>query len=107
MRTWLIAGISRGLGKALAEAALARGDTVIGTMRQGSSDIAAGNGALHVLSLDVADSGAVEATVAQSFRLAWRIDVLVNNAGCSARSRTPAMRRSRACSTSTSSAPCG
>ena len=33
MKTWFITGISRGLGLALAKAALADGDTVIGTVR--------------------------------------------------------------------------
>ena len=40
MKNWLITGVSRGLGKALAEAALARGDTVIGTVREGEPLIA-------------------------------------------------------------------
>ena len=34
MKNWFITGVSRGLGKALAEAALARGDTVVGTVRE-------------------------------------------------------------------------
>jgi len=33
-KIWFITGISRGLGRALAEAALLRGDTVIGTSRK-------------------------------------------------------------------------
>lgn len=35
MKTWFITGVSRGLGLALATEALARGDRVIGTVRQG------------------------------------------------------------------------
>ena len=34
MKNWFITGVSRGIGKALAEAALARGDTVVGTVRE-------------------------------------------------------------------------
>lgn len=81
MKTWFITGISRGLGKALAEAALARGDTVIGTVREGAPDIAPGRGTLHVLTLDVADADAIAPAVAEAFAKTARIDVLVNNAG--------------------------
>jgi NAD(P)-dependent dehydrogenase (short-subunit alcohol dehydrogenase family) len=81
MRTWFITGVSRGIGKALAEAALAGGDTVIGTVRHGTPDIARGAGALHVLELDVADVDAIEPAIAEAFGITGRIDVLVNNAG--------------------------
>jgi NAD(P)-dependent dehydrogenase (short-subunit alcohol dehydrogenase family) len=81
MKTWFITGISRGLGKALAEAALARGDTVIGTVREGTADISPGSGKLHVLTLDVADGEAIAPAMAASFGKTGRIDILVNNAG--------------------------
>ena len=81
MKSWFITGVSRGLGKALAEAALARGDTVVGTVREGAPDIATGTGALHVLPLDVSDAAAIAATVDKAFAVTGRIDVLVNNAG--------------------------
>lgn len=81
MSTWFITGISRGLGLALAKAALDEGDTVIGTVRGGTPDLQAAPGRLHVLTLDVADGAAVEDAVAQAFEIAGRIDVIVNNAG--------------------------
>jgi len=81
MKTWFITGISRGLGHSLAKAALAQGDTVIGTVRSGSPDLPAGAGTLHVLTLDLADGAAVEAAVERAFSLGDRIDVIVNNAG--------------------------
>ncbi len=81
MTNWFITGISRGLGKALAEAVLARGDTVIGTVRSGTPDIVEAPGTLHVLPLDMVDAKAIDATVAHAFALAGRIDVVVNNAG--------------------------
>ncbi|NMO15685.1 SDR family NAD(P)-dependent oxidoreductase [Pyxidicoccus fallax] len=81
MKTWFITGISRGLGLALARAALSRGDTVIGTVRGGAPKLPAGPGRLHVLELELSDARAVEATVAKAFELAGRIDVIVNNAG--------------------------
>jgi len=81
MTTWFITGISRGLGLALAKAALAEGDTVIGTIRTGKPDLPATGGRLHVLTVDLADGDAAETAVGQAFALAGRIDVIVNNAG--------------------------
>ncbi|MDR6294269.1 MULTISPECIES: oxidoreductase [Inquilinus] len=81
MKTWFITGISRGLGLALAKAALADGDTVIGTVRSGAPDLSAKAGTLHVLALDLADGAAAEAAVERAFALAGRVDVIVNNAG--------------------------
>jgi len=81
MKNWLITGVSRGLGKALAEAALARGDTVIGTVRDGDPLIAKGKGVFHRLSLDMRDPKAIEAAASRTFELVERLDVLVNNAG--------------------------
>jgi NAD(P)-dependent dehydrogenase (short-subunit alcohol dehydrogenase family) len=81
MKNWLITGVSRGLGKALAEAALARGDTVIGTVRDTEPQIATGQGKFYCLRLEIRDPAAIEATVAKAFDLAGRLDVVVNNAG--------------------------
>jgi NAD(P)-dependent dehydrogenase (short-subunit alcohol dehydrogenase family) len=81
MKTWFITGVSRGLGLALAQAALARGDTVVGTVRAGTPDLIAGPGKLHLLSLDMTEVDAVSSTVDQAFALAGTIDVVVNNAG--------------------------
>ena len=81
MKTWFITGISRGLGKALAETVLARGGTVIGTTRGETPDIATASGTLHVLALEITDEGAVAAAVEQAFARAGRVDVVVNNAG--------------------------
>lgn len=80
-KIWLITGISRGFGRELAEALLARGDTVIGTTRNGSADVPRGKGRLDVLALDVMDPQAVKTTVATAFDLHGRVDVIVNNAG--------------------------
>jgi NAD(P)-dependent dehydrogenase (short-subunit alcohol dehydrogenase family) len=81
MKTWFITGISRGLGKSLAQAALARGDTVVGTVREGAPDCDAGSGTLHALPVDLTDAAAIAPTVQAAFDKAGRIDVLVNNAG--------------------------
>ena len=63
MRTWFITGISRGLGRAIAQAALIEGDTVIGTARDTAPDLASGPGKLHVVTLDVTDCEAVDRAV--------------------------------------------
>jgi NAD(P)-dependent dehydrogenase (short-subunit alcohol dehydrogenase family) len=81
MKNWLITGVSRGIGKALAEAALARGDTVIGTVREGAPQITQGKGRFHCLSLEIRDPTAIETVVSQAFELAGRLDIVVNNAG--------------------------
>ena len=51
MKTILITGISRGIGKALAQKFLAEGYFVIGTSRQGATEI--NNKNLIVLQLDL------------------------------------------------------
>jgi NAD(P)-dependent dehydrogenase (short-subunit alcohol dehydrogenase family) len=61
----------------LAQAALARGDKVIGTTRDGRSDIA---GAI-VLPLEMTDAAGIDRTVESAFDQAGTIDVIVNNAG--------------------------
>ena len=76
-----ITGISRGLGKAIAESFLSRGDFVIGTSRSGKADIQQDSGELHVLPLDVTNREQVFRTVAEAHALRERIDVVVNNAG--------------------------
>jgi NAD(P)-dependent dehydrogenase (short-subunit alcohol dehydrogenase family) len=81
MRTWFITGVSRGLGLAIANAALTAGDMVIGTVRDKAPDRPSGPGELHVVRLDVADGDAAEKAVQQAFARAGKIDVIVNNAG--------------------------
>jgi NAD(P)-dependent dehydrogenase (short-subunit alcohol dehydrogenase family) len=80
-QTWLITGVSGGLGREIALAALARGDVVVGTVRK--ADAAAAFEALggHALVLDVTDPAAVRDGVARAEAVTGRIDILVNNAG--------------------------
>lgn len=84
MKTWLITGIGSGLGKATAAAAVARGDQVVGLLRD--PDVAAAFEALapgraHGLRVDITDRDAVFAAVEQAEARTGGIDVLVNNAG--------------------------
>jgi NAD(P)-dependent dehydrogenase (short-subunit alcohol dehydrogenase family) len=83
-KTFLITGVSSGLGAAFATAALAAGHRVIGTVR--NSDAAASFAAqaperAHPLLLDVTDFDRVAVAVPEAERSAGPIDVLVNNAG--------------------------
>jgi NAD(P)-dependent dehydrogenase (short-subunit alcohol dehydrogenase family) len=80
-KIWFITGISRGFGRALAHALLARGDTVIGTTRSGTAEVTEGKGRIRVLTLDVTDAQSVRKAVAAAFQLHGRIDVIINNAG--------------------------
>ncbi|TGJ79868.1 hypothetical protein E0Z10_g8899 [Xylaria hypoxylon] len=82
-KVWLITGCSSGLGHAIAEAALNRGDTVVATARDVSKlSVLARRGALTE-TLDVTSSDAMlsEAVEHIASRTGGRIDILVNNAG--------------------------
>ncbi|MEV7110981.1 SDR family oxidoreductase [Streptomyces anulatus] len=82
-RTWLITGVSSGLGHALTTQLLERGDQVIGTVR--SRDKAADlldkfPDTFTAPVLDVTDTAAVRKVVDEAFA-AGRVDVVVSNAG--------------------------
>ncbi len=81
-KTFLITGVSSGLGRAFAAGALAAGHRVVGTVRREEDAAAFGSarGAYSVL-LDVTDYAAVADAVRQAERDAGPVDVLVNNAG--------------------------
>jgi len=81
MKAWFITGVSRGLGHAIAQAALDRGDTVVGTVRSDMPALRKAPGTLHISPLELADAVAVKHTVEKAFKLCGRIDVIVNNAG--------------------------
>jgi NAD(P)-dependent dehydrogenase (short-subunit alcohol dehydrogenase family) len=82
-KTLFITGVSSGFGRAFAQAALAAGHRVVGTVR--NSDAAADFAALaegaHAFVLDVTDNAAIPEVVVKAEQLAGPIDVLVNNAG--------------------------
>jgi NAD(P)-dependent dehydrogenase (short-subunit alcohol dehydrogenase family) len=83
MTKWLITGIGGGLGRAVAKAALARGDSVVGTTRSAGDAAfeALAPGRAHVLSVDLTDDASVRAAVARAETLTGGIDRLLNNAG--------------------------
>jgi NAD(P)-dependent dehydrogenase (short-subunit alcohol dehydrogenase family) len=80
-KVWFITGVSRGFGKALAEALLFEGDIVIGTTREGTPPLDGKGGKMHVLALDVTNGDAIKSVIAQAHALYGRLDVIVNNAG--------------------------
>ncbi|KAF2416014.1 short-chain dehydrogenase [Microbacterium sp. B35-30] len=81
--TWFITGASRGIGHALAAAALDRGDRVVATARTASAATFATHhrDRVHALDLDVTDKGAVDLAVAAAVERFGGLDVVVNNAG--------------------------
>lgn len=84
MTTWLITGCSTGLGRALAEAVLQRGDSAVVTARDVAtvSDLAAAYPATALaLPLDVTEIGQVRTVIQRGTEVFGGIDVLVNNAG--------------------------
>ncbi|MEU9600788.1 oxidoreductase [Streptomyces sp. NPDC048109] len=83
-KVWLITGASSGFGRALAEAALADGDVVVGAARRPEALddlVAAHPDQMEALRLDVADTAAAGDAVRDVVGRYGRVDVLVNNAG--------------------------
>ncbi len=83
-KVWFITGSSRGLGRSLAAAVLAKGERVAATARNPAQldDLAAQYpGQVLALKLDVNDQQQIHAAVAAAIAHFGRIDVLVNNAG--------------------------
>lgn len=84
MKTIFITGVSSGLGRAFAVGALDAGHRVVGTVRkpdaaQAFESLASGRAYGRIL--DVADDGAVAATVAEVESTVGAIDVVIANAG--------------------------
>ena len=83
-KIWLITGSSRGLGRALTEAALAAGDRVVATARKPEQldDLVEQYGEqVRAIALDVTDAGAARAAVQTALDAFGGLDVVANNAG--------------------------
>lgn len=83
-KTILITGVSSGLGRAIAEATLAQGHRVVGTVRQEQArqafeQLAPGRAVGRLL--DVTDTAAIQPLVQSLEAEHGPLDVLVNNAG--------------------------
>jgi len=83
-RHWLITGVSSGFGRTIAEAALARGDSVTGTLRkkeEAAAFEALAPGRTRACLLDLTDRDNVLPVIAEAVERRGGVDVLVNNAG--------------------------
>ncbi|MBO9562607.1 MAG: SDR family NAD(P)-dependent oxidoreductase [Niastella sp.] len=83
-KVWFITGSSRGLGRSLTEAVLAKGHQVAATARRPEqlNELATKYpGQLLALQLDVTNNEQIRSAVAKTIEHFGRIDVLVNNAG--------------------------
>lgn len=83
-KVWFITGSSRGLGRSLTEAVLAKGDQVVATARkpeQLNDLVAKYPSQILAVQLDVTQKSEVLKAVADAVAHFGKIDVLVNNAG--------------------------
>ncbi|MEW2514806.1 SDR family NAD(P)-dependent oxidoreductase [Streptomyces sp. NPDC046870] len=83
-QTWFVTGSSRGLGRAVVEAALDAGHQVVATARTPSrlDDLVARHGdRIHPVALDVTDFEQAQRAVRSGLEVFGRYDVVVNNAG--------------------------
>jgi NAD(P)-dependent dehydrogenase (short-subunit alcohol dehydrogenase family) len=83
-QVWLITGSSRGFGKALAEAVLAAGHSLIATARnpaQLAPLVERYGDRVRAVALDVTDADAAHAAMQAAVNAFGRLDVVVNNAG--------------------------
>lgn len=84
MKTWLITGCSSGIGAGIAKAVLASGDQAVVTARNKEKVqglVGQYPDTALAVSLDVTDSGSIQAAVKEAEARFGAIDVLVNNAG--------------------------
>jgi NAD(P)-dependent dehydrogenase (short-subunit alcohol dehydrogenase family) len=84
MSTWLITGVSSGFGRELTQRLLARGDQVVGTIREeGTADdiVKEYPDTFRPEVLEVTDTKAIREVVDRSFADLGHIDVVVSNAG--------------------------
>lgn len=82
-KTWFVTGAGRGLGRAIARAALGRGDRVAATSRRAEdvADLAGEYGdRVLPLGLDIRDRAAAAPALAAAQARFGRIDIVVNNA---------------------------
>src|ERR1700687_4403803 len=83
-KVWLITGSGNGLGRDIAEAVLATGDSVVAGARRTEELaplVAQYGGRVKPVTLEVRDETAAKAAVQLAVDSFGRLDVLVNNAG--------------------------
>lgn len=87
MKTVVITGVSRGIGKSLAEKFLSENFYVIGTSTTGNADWSHKN--LYILKLQLEDSSSINLCVERIFQMNKKIDIVINNAAVIISERTP------------------
>ncbi|MHC4051920.1 SDR family NAD(P)-dependent oxidoreductase [Bradyrhizobium sp. 25ACV] len=83
-KTWFVSGASRGLGRAIVEAALTAGDRVLASARDPKPLeplLARFGETLQLATLDVTDEAAAHAAIGLALKTFGGVDVVVNNAG--------------------------
>ncbi|MET8767226.1 oxidoreductase [Streptomyces sp. NPDC004658] len=81
MSVWFVTGASRGLGRAVVEAAVSAGEQVVAAVRAPDAVTGLASDQVLVVPLDVRDEAQAAAAVEAAVARFGRIDVLVNNAG--------------------------
>jgi NAD(P)-dependent dehydrogenase (short-subunit alcohol dehydrogenase family) len=84
LKTWVISGSSRGLGRAILEAALAAGDQAVATARDPKAlqpVLDNFSEQMRIAKLDVTNEADAQATIDLAVKSFGGVDVLVNNAG--------------------------
>lgn len=81
VRRWFITGVSTGLGRDLALAAVRGGHRVMGSVRQPDQIAALASDGIDAVLMDVNDQAQVEAAASAVVARMGGVDVLVNNAG--------------------------
>ncbi|RPD56679.1 NAD-P-binding protein [Lentinus tigrinus ALCF2SS1-7] len=98
-RVWLITGTSTGIGRALVQLALEKGEIVLATARSPAplEDLTEkySSTRLLVLPLDITQPDQVRAVFSRGMEAFGRIDVVVNNAGCTALGEVELMDEAR------------
>jgi len=83
-KTWFITGVSSGIGKALIDAVIRKGDYPIGSLRT-HEQVAAFNtqyeGRAYAYKLDVCDADEVKSVACAILKKYPKLDIIVNNAG--------------------------
>lgn len=83
-KTWFITGATSGFGRAIAEAAISRGDIVVAAVRDPEKIrewVDSSDGRLHSVRLDITETDAIPVAVDEALRQCGHVDILVNNAG--------------------------
>src|SRR5258708_15751812 len=82
-QVWCVPGASRGLGFAIAQAVVEKGDTVVAAVRNASraEQVLGPSDRVFAVSVDVTDRASIQRAADTAVARFGKIDVIVNNAG--------------------------